>query len=131
MASLSEAARQGDIVRWEVERNFSREEVTLAAASTTTVKRGTVLGIITASGKYVPSVQGATDGSQNAVAVALDDIATNTTGVAATVLRRMGIILQTDLVWDSSYTTQNQKDAAITNLKTSSNILAVAAVRTV
>ena len=50
---------------------------------------------------------------------------------AATVLRRMGIILQTDLVWDSSYTTQNQKDAAITNLKTSSNILAVAAVRTV
>ena len=131
MSSLSEGSRQGDIVRWEVERNFSREEVTLAAASTTTVKRGTVLGIITASGKYVPSVSGASDGTQNAVAVALDDIATNTTGVVATVLRRMGIITLSDLVWDSSYSDQPKKDTAIANLKSSSNILAVTAVRTV
>lgn len=129
MASLSEGPRQGDIVRWEVNRNFSREEVTLAAASTMTVKRGTVLGIITATGKYVPSVSGASDGTQNAVAIALDDIPTNTTGVTATVLRRMGIIVQGDLVWDATYDTDNKKAVAIANLKSSSNILAVPALR--
>lgn len=127
MSLQTEGSRQGDIIRWELERNISRETVTLAAASTTTVKRGTVLGMITASSKYVPSVQGASDGSQNAVAICIDDTATNTTGVPAVVLRRFGIIVQGDLVWDASYTTDPQKATALAYLKANSVIAAVPA----
>lgn len=129
MASLSEGPRQGDIVRWEVDRNFSREEVTVYLASGTTMKRGTVLGILTADGKYTKSASGVTTGLENAVAILLDDITTDATGVKATVLRRFGIIVQGDLVWDASYDTDNKKAVAIANLKSSSNILAVPALR--
>lgn len=38
-----------------------------------TYKRGTVLGKVTASGAYTLSVQTATDGSQNPVAILVDD----------------------------------------------------------
>lgn len=129
MASLSEGPRQGDIVRWEVDRNFSREEVTVYLASGTIMKRGTVLGILTADGKYTKSASGVSTGLQNAVAILLDDIVTDATGVKATVLQRFGIIVQSDLVWDATYDTDNKKAVAIANLKSSSNILAVPALR--
>lgn len=38
------------------------------------VKRGAVLGMITASGKYIVSVKTATDGSQAPVAILADDV---------------------------------------------------------
>lgn len=38
------------------------------------VKRGTVLGLVTASGKYIVSVKSANDGSQNPAAVLADDV---------------------------------------------------------
>lgn len=47
----------------------SYEEVTVAASLNTPLPTGTVLGKITASGKYVKSLNASADGSQTAVAV--------------------------------------------------------------
>lgn len=38
------------------------------------LKRGTVLGLVTASGKYIKSLSAASDGSQNPSAILADDI---------------------------------------------------------
>lgn len=52
----------------------SREQRTFTAALNTAYPSGTVLGKITASGKFVPSLNAASDGSQNAVEILLYEI---------------------------------------------------------
>lgn len=47
----------------------SYEEVTVTATLNTAMPTGTVLGKITASGKYIKSLNAAADGSQTAVAI--------------------------------------------------------------
>lgn len=49
------------------------DTVTLLSGSGV-IARGTVLGRITASGKYIPSLPAAVDGSQNPVAIASDTV---------------------------------------------------------
>jgi len=57
-----------DWLKFEAPSYHSRDTGTLAAGSGLLVS-GTVLGKVTATGKYAPVVATATDGSQNAVAV--------------------------------------------------------------
>lgn len=123
--ALTESNYQGELAKWEVERNFSRKNVTVVAAAA--LSRGQVLGIKTADGKYYPSVDGAADGTQNAVAILLDDLAI-TTGAVVPVLARMAIVESSKLVWGASYTTQGKKDTAIANLESASNIVTVTGV---
>lgn len=52
----------------------SRDNVTFTAALNTSYVTGTVLGKITATGKYVPHNNGASDGSQLAAAVLLTPV---------------------------------------------------------
>jgi hypothetical protein len=123
--ALTESNYQGEIVKWEVERNFSRKVVTVVAVAALT--RGTVLGIKTADSKYYPSVAGATDGTENAKAILLDDLAI-TTGKAVPVLARMAIIEPSKLVWDASYDLLAEKTAALAYLEANSNIVAATGV---
>lgn len=51
------------------EESMSYDEVTLTVSASTALKSGTVLGKITASGKYIAYSNGAVDGSQTAVAI--------------------------------------------------------------
>ena len=53
---------------------YDRDTVTVNLASETTLKVGTVLGKITASGKYLPRDAAAVDGSEVAVAVVREEI---------------------------------------------------------
>jgi hypothetical protein len=53
---------------------ISRETGTFAAALNTKYPSGTVLGRITATGKLVPSLNAASDGSQVAVAVLYNEV---------------------------------------------------------
>lgn len=125
MASTVESTYQGDFIHFEVDRNISRKTVTVVAAAA--LKRGQVLGIKTADSKYYPSVDGASDGTQNAVAILLDDLAI-TAGASVPVLRKLAVVVPAYLQWDASYTTQAKKDAAIANLSNSSNIETMAGV---
>ena len=52
----------------------SREQRTFTAANGVAYPSGTVLGKITASGKYIPSLNAAADGSQTAVEILLYEV---------------------------------------------------------
>lgn len=68
--------------------NISRELVTVTVASAALVP-GQVLGIVTASGKYIPWTSGASDGSQNAVAILADHLPAGSADHKAVVHRRL------------------------------------------
>jgi len=69
MTVLTQPPSLGDILKYELNPNYTRETVTLLAGTTYPV--GTVLGRITASGKYKLATSGGTDGAQTAAAMLL------------------------------------------------------------
>ena len=66
MPTLTEGRHAGGFLVWEAFRDYCREVVTIASG---TLEPGTVLGKITASGKYAAHDPDATDGTETAVAV--------------------------------------------------------------
>lgn len=69
MPTLTEKIHVGEWLLSTAGGQRSFEEVTVAAPLNTAYPTGTVLGKITASGKYVKSANAAADGSQVAVAI--------------------------------------------------------------
>jgi hypothetical protein len=69
MPVLTEPPSMGDVLKYEVNPNYTREVITLLIG--TNYPCGTVLGRITASGKYALSAATGADGAQVAVAVLL------------------------------------------------------------
>lgn len=70
MTVLLEGRHPGEFLMSEASRQRSRDNITVASGAGI-IAPGTVLGRITASGKYVVSAIGAQDGSETAAAVAL------------------------------------------------------------
>ena len=66
--SLSSTTRLADFVLSEADMFRSRDNVTVTQTGTE-IKSGTVLGKITATGKYIPYLDGAADGSQVAAGI--------------------------------------------------------------
>lgn len=62
MPVLTEPPSMGDVLKYEVNPNYTREVVTLLAGMP--YPMGAVLGCITASGKYKLATSGGTDGAQ-------------------------------------------------------------------
>jgi len=82
--ALTESTRAGEFLLAEGNGSISRAEVTIAAAAGALVA-GTVLGKITASGKYVAYNNGASDGTEVAAGILYADVpdsASDQTGVA-------------------------------------------------
>ncbi|EKP1130401.1 TPA: head decoration protein [Klebsiella michiganensis] len=73
-------------------------------------KRGTVLGMITASGKYTKSVKTAADGSQNPVAILVDNVDASTADQNGG-LYLMGEFNQNRIIYDNSWTVPGLKAA--------------------
>jgi hypothetical protein len=69
MPVLTQPPSMGDVLKYEVNPNYTRETVTLLMGMPYPV--GAVLGKITASGKYKLATSGGTDGAQTATAVLL------------------------------------------------------------
>ena len=69
MPVLTEPPSMGDVLKYEVNPNYTREVITLLIG--TNYPSGAVLGRITASGKYTLSAATGADGAQVAVAVLL------------------------------------------------------------
>lgn len=67
------------------------------------LRRGTVLGIITATGLYVPSKKDATDGSEKPSAILVDNVDTTTT-VQTGGVYLMGEFNQNRLIFDATWT---------------------------
>jgi hypothetical protein len=101
MPVLTQPPNMGDVLKYELNPNFTRETVTLLAG--TNYRVGAVLGRITASGKMKLSTAAGTDGAQNAAAMLLDDVdATSADANAVVILRGPAIVSKAALVFDAS-----------------------------
>ena len=101
MSVLTQPPTMGDVLKYELNPNYTRETVTLLAGTSYPV--GAVLGRITASGKMKLSTATGTDGAQNATAVLLYDVdatAADATGIV--VVRGPAIVSKAALVFDAS-----------------------------
>lgn len=73
MPEVLEGRRDAEFLLSEANGSRSRDNIKYAAGSGK-IKTGTVLGKVTASGKYKPHDPAAADGSQTAIALALNTI---------------------------------------------------------
>jgi hypothetical protein len=111
---LNESNTLGDLLKYEAPNLFSRESITVGAGANLTL--GTVLGRVTASGKYVILAPAASDGSQTAAGVLLGDAAAASADAKGLILARHGIVADHALVWPGGITNA-QKTAAISQLE--------------
>lgn len=101
MSVLTQPPTMGDVLKYELNPNFTRETVTLLAGTKYPV--GAVLGRITASGKMKLSTASGTDGAQTAAAVmlyAVDATEGDATGIV--VVRGPALVSKAALVFDAS-----------------------------
>ncbi|KPP82414.1 MAG: Bacteriophage lambda head decoration protein D [Rhodobacteraceae bacterium HLUCCO07] len=101
MSVLTQPPSMGDVLKYEVNPNYTREIVTLLEGMPYPV--GSVLGKISASGKYKLATSGGTDGAQTAVAVllyAVDATLADATGIV--VARGPSIVSREGLAYDAS-----------------------------
>lgn len=90
-------SRGGAFLLSEAPGALSRDNITMASGHGI-VQAGTVLGKITASGKYAPSA-GGSDGSEDAAAILFDDADTRSGDASAVAIRRKARIVAEDLVF--------------------------------
>ena len=101
MTVLHQPATMGDVLKYEVNPNFTRETVTLLSGTAYPV--GAVLGKITVSGKYTLATSGGSDGAQTAAAVLLYAVdATLADAVGIVVARGPSIVSRTSLAYDAT-----------------------------
>lgn len=101
MPVLTEPPSMGDVLKYEVNPNYTREVITLLAGTPYPV--GAVLGKITASGKYTLSTAAGTDGAQIATAVllyAVDATLADATGII--LARGPAIVSRAGLAYDAT-----------------------------
>ena len=101
MTVLSQPPTMGDVLKYEVNPNYTRETITLLAGMPYPV--GSVLGRITASGKYKLATSGGSDGAQTASAVllyAVDATLADATGIVVT--RGPAIVSRAALIYDAT-----------------------------
>lgn len=115
MPVLTEPPSMGDILKYEVNPNYTREVVTLLIG--TNYPSGAVLGRITASGKYTLSPATGADGSQTAVAVLLYPVnATLADAVGIVVTRGPAIVSRAALAYEATVNDAAKISAKITQL---------------
>jgi hypothetical protein len=103
----------GDLLKYELNGNFSRETVTLKSG--TNYALGSVLGKITASGKHrlSPNAQVVGDeGAESAVAVLIEAVdATAADKIGLVIARGPAIVSKAALVFDASVDDNTKKAA--------------------
>ena len=106
MTTLTEGRHTGGFIVWEALRDYTREVVTIATGGANPVlEPGTVLGKITASGKYAAHDPAAVDGTETAVAVLWGKADATTADLDAVVLfRGPAIVNANDLVFTGTPT---------------------------
>jgi hypothetical protein len=114
MAVIEEGKNLGDVLNWELDRNYCREVVTVASGQN--LKQGAIVGLVTATGlaKSVYLITGASqetlDGSEIAVGVLLDDVdATGGEGKKAVIVSRAAIVTADGVIFPAGATDAQKK----------------------
>lgn len=98
---LNELLTAGEFIATEANGSRSRETVTIAAAAGAMVD-GTVLGKITASGKYVAYAAGAADGTEVAAGILIGNVADTAADQNAVAIVRDAEVVTTSLTGDDA-----------------------------
>ena len=115
MSVLAEPLNLGDLLKYEAPNLYSRDRVTVASGQN--LPLGTVLGIVTASGKYKQLDPSAEDGTQVAAGVLLQACdATLIDRDDGLVVARHAIVSDHALQWPEAITAA-EKASAIAQLK--------------
>ena len=114
MPVQSEPNRLGDWLKFEEDNLYSRDEVTVISGQN--LATGTVVGIITASGKATQLAPAASDGSETAAGVLLHSVDASAGDQPGVIIARHAICSDKGLVWPASITGP-QKAAATSQLK--------------
>ncbi|WP_353270914.1 head decoration protein [Wolbachia endosymbiont (group A) of Hedychridium roseum] len=112
MTSITETNNLGDLLKYEVYRDYTREEITVAKGQN--LKLGTVVGYDKDNMIKIINPT-ATDGTQTAIGVITSDVnATETT--KAVIITRIAMLADHAVVWPANIT-EEQKAAAIKQLE--------------
>lgn len=101
MAPLIKAPTEGDLLKLDLDKNYTREVVTLLAG--TNYQLGSVLGQITTGGKFKLSTDTGADGAQTAAGVLIEAVdATGGDRTGVIIRRGPAIVSRAMLVFDAS-----------------------------
>ena len=118
---FTDTYRLSNLVKKELwpEFGYTRAVVTVNEAAAKTYAVGTVLGKVTATGKYKIAVETAVDGSKVAAAIVLGDYTVpGTTDTKVLVMvRGAAIVSKAALVLDSTYDTDAKKAVVYADLE--------------
>lgn len=102
MTILYEEPHAGSfILSMDDEGNLSRDNIVVASGAGVLLP-GTVLGKITASGKFVRRAHGASDGSQTAAAVLFAKVDATSADQKAVAVARHAEVRKSALIWDAT-----------------------------
>ena len=115
MPTLTEPLNLGDLLKYEAPNLYSRDRVTVVSGQS--LPLGTVVGIVTASGKFKQIDPSAEDGSQVAAGVLLQACdATLADRDDGLIVARHAIVADHALAWPDAIT-NSEKLTAIAQLK--------------
>jgi len=89
---------------------YSREEVVIVSGAGK-VASGTVVGKITASGKYKPVTVAAEDGSEDAAGILLEAVDATSADAPAVIIAREAIVVHQGLKYGADVDTANERAA--------------------
>jgi hypothetical protein len=112
MAAFTEPNNLGDVLVWEEDRGYSREEITIVSG--TTLVPGQVIGKVTASSKYAAFDQDLTDGTQTPVGVSIANYDATGGDIQGVMISRHAIITTGGLVWPADITAGEKTTATAT-----------------
>ena len=111
MTAITEKDRLGSLLKYELDKNYCREVVTIASGQN--LSMGTVLGI-SASGKYTASVTNIIEDGESeevripAKAVLLEDCDASTADKNALVVMRTAIVAENALIFPEDATSDDK-----------------------
>ena len=114
MPVITESNNLADLLKYEADLLYSRDEVTVASGQNLSL--GTVVGIKTSDGKARLLAPAATDGTEVAAGALLFPVNATSADTQGVMVARHAIVADTGLVWPSGITAP-QKTAAIAHLK--------------
>ena len=115
MPAITYALGLGAFIKSEANGHASRDTLTIASGAGL-LKSGTVLGQLTTGGKFTPYDNDASNGTQTAAAVLLEDVDATTADVQTVGIVRLAEVYGSRLVWGAAVTTDAEKTAAIADL---------------
>ena len=109
MATLiSEGRYASDWLKREADSHFSREEVVIVSGAGI-VKTGTVVGKITASGKYKPVTVAAVDGSEDPAGILLETVDATSADKTAVIIARDAIVVHQGLLYGADVDSSGER----------------------